>query len=63
MSSHVEPRPQPTDQPHTVGLRVLVPLDESLQAERALLYARAVVRATGGLLLLVRASGVENAAG
>lgn len=41
----------------------MVPLDESDQAQRALVYARAIARATGGPLLLVRASGVESEAG
>jgi len=41
----------------------MVPLDESDQAQRALVYARIVTRATGGPLLLVRASGVESEAG
>jgi len=42
---------------------VMVPLDESLQAQRGLIYARSVVEATGGELLLLRAGGVEETAG
>jgi nucleotide-binding universal stress UspA family protein len=45
------------------GLRVLVPLDETPQARRVLEYAQALVADTGGVLKLVRASGVEADAG
>src|SRR5579864_328793 len=51
------------DAPGAIGFRVMVPLDESDQAQRALVYARIVARATGGPVLLVRASGVESEAG
>src|SRR5579864_5936204 len=51
------------DVPGSVGFRVMVPLDESDQAQRALVYARILARATGGPILLVRASGVESEAG
>jgi nucleotide-binding universal stress UspA family protein len=44
-------------------LRILVPLDESRPALRALLYAQALVSATHGELKLIRASGVEALAG
>jgi nucleotide-binding universal stress UspA family protein len=45
------------------GLRVLVPLDETPQARRVLDYVQALVAATGGVLKLIRASGVEAEAG
>jgi nucleotide-binding universal stress UspA family protein/sporulation protein YlmC with PRC-barrel domain len=45
------------------GLRILVPLDESRPALRALLYAQTLVSATDGKLKLIRASGVEALAG
>lgn len=49
--------------PDRTGLRVLVPLDETVQAQRALVYARGIAHATGGEIMLVRASGVEAEAG
>ena len=63
MSTQAESNQHPIDGVEAIGLRVMVPLDESLQAQRALFYARAVVEATGGEMLLVRASGVEEQAG
>src|SRR5579871_2634952 len=48
--------------PHN-GLRVLVPLDETPQAGRALDCACALIAATHGALRLIRASGFETEAG
>jgi len=45
------------------GSRILVPLDETPQARRALEYAKALVDTTHGVLKLIRASGVEAEAG
>ncbi len=57
VSAHItNPAPQ-------AGLRVLVPLDETPQAQRVLEYAQALVAATYGVLRLIRASGVEAEAG
>jgi nucleotide-binding universal stress UspA family protein/sporulation protein YlmC with PRC-barrel domain len=45
---------------HDAGLRILVPLDDSIQAPRALTYAQALATATGGRLKLVRATDVDD---
>jgi nucleotide-binding universal stress UspA family protein len=45
------------------GWRVLVPLDETPQARRALDFAQALVTAPNGQVKLIRASGVEADAG
>src|SRR6266536_2797592 len=42
------------------GLRILVPLDDSPQAQRALGYASALAAATAGTLKLIRATDVED---
>jgi nucleotide-binding universal stress UspA family protein len=42
------------------GLRILVPLDDSIQAQRVLRYVRVLVRASDGHVKLVRATDVED---
>ena len=47
---------------HDASLRILVPLDDSIQAPRALTYAQALATATGGRLKLVRATDLDDEA-
>jgi nucleotide-binding universal stress UspA family protein/sporulation protein YlmC with PRC-barrel domain len=42
------------------GLRILVPLDDSVQAQRVLAYVRLLAAATHGTLNLIRATDVED---
>jgi len=44
------------------GLRVLAPLDDSTQSQRALTYAQALATATGGRLKLLRATDLDDEA-
>ena len=44
------------------GLRVLAPLDDSRQSQRALTYAQALATATGGRLKLLRATDLNDEA-
>jgi nucleotide-binding universal stress UspA family protein len=42
------------------SLRILVPLDDSIQAQRVLGYVKALIAATHGSLMLIRATDVED---
>ena len=42
------------------GLRILVPLDDSVQAQRVLAYVTLLATATDGTLYLIRATDVED---
>jgi nucleotide-binding universal stress UspA family protein len=44
------------------GLRILAPLDDSVQSQRALTYAQALATATGGRLKLLRATDLDDEA-
>ncbi len=44
------------------GLRILVPLDDAMQSQRALTYAQALATATGGRLQLLRATDLDDGA-
>src|SRR6266568_7661188 len=44
------------------GLRILAPLDDSTQSQRALAYAQALATATGGRLKLLRATDLDDEA-
>src|SRR5688572_16814147 len=61
MSRHA-PATQGREQTAT-GLRILVPLDDSPAAQRALLYAGALAGATQGRIKLFRATDLEAEAG
>ena len=41
-------------------MRILVPLDDSLQAQRVLAYVKVLARTTHGKLKLIRATDVED---
>jgi nucleotide-binding universal stress UspA family protein/sporulation protein YlmC with PRC-barrel domain len=47
---------------HDAGLRILAPLDDSVESQRALTYAQALATATGGSLKLVRATDLDDQA-
>ncbi|MBV9354533.1 MAG: universal stress protein, partial [Chloroflexi bacterium] len=49
------------DRAHERGLRILVPLDDSFQAQRVLVYAWTLATATHGALRPVRATDIEDA--
>jgi nucleotide-binding universal stress UspA family protein/sporulation protein YlmC with PRC-barrel domain len=44
------------------GLRILAPLDDAIQSQRALTYAQALATATGGRLKLLRATDLDDEA-
>ena len=44
------------------GLRILAPLDDSMQSQRALTYAQSLATATGGRLKLLRATDLDDEA-
>jgi len=63
MSATTQDMHQDSERPTYTGWRILVPLDETPQARRALVYAQALARATRGELKLLRASAFENESG
>ena len=45
---------------HSTGMRILVPLDDSIQAQRVLAYVRALAQRSDSTIHLIRATDIEG---